>query len=985
LAIRRRRKKLTNLLSTLDRRVKGLELRPIDLLSASAAAAIQATAQDVINVIVSDSAPYQYRPIHKAYFYGSRVTGAGSRVELYLESDLKLNAKDRAEVSGVNGTATTDLELSSDNATVVSVASDPWDEDGRKSWRYTPTAQESNLSNSVLYSTNVAAPAGFTGAQSLLVKVEIESYQASESTVRINLAGPHKFQVNDAVYVELGIENPIVFGLDGLYRITAVDPSYIEYEIISPLAEPINVTPVVTIIRYVYAVAHEFVREGATWIDNSGDTDVVFVWRDLRWISFSSYVGDDGVAPGPVTNLAGESSTRGVNGIQAGVATVTLTWTNPTTNASAGPLDDLFGFDVWYRYSTSDNWNKSGVIPGDDSEWTQDGFEVPKNVTFKVYAVDSGGLKSEGTEITIATTPAAKEIKQPTAPIIEQYLGTPRFTWDGLQTDFTTPPLEAYEVEVHLSTIDGFSIVNGSFPAGTFYGKFSAIPGGYLIVNAADLTDGNDYYARFILTDIYGNKETSQQATFRAKVTGVVTFDLLDVGSLTAQLITGLQIQTGGNVASGAGDQSGLRLDTNGLRGYNDGGQLIFDLNANTGNIFMNGSINIGGYATTDALNQGLASVNNTTTAQEIIDSLNSYTGGTEITGTVINENSLITGLVATNKFIAVGSSGDINAGSTTIDGGKITTNTLNANRISGGTIDATKITVTNIDADRINAGTLQGRSVITSVDTSSNSQRVLISASSQSIKVYNTGDNINNHRGKIQGTSQGILIYGQGDSANLGVSGTVVSASTGISNGGSLQVGRTSSFLYGPGDFSGTRPWVHLSNGSTSLRASGGSTAAELYMDSSRIYLNNKLVRIENLAGSGTAGVSATSLGSLIRTTSDERLKTAITDLGLGLDLVNKLRPVRHKWSVEEMRDADETPHYGLIAQEVKKALEDSGSFELSNLINTYKNGETYSELPEDQELYSFNYEALVPILINAIKELSSKVETLEDRLNEG
>jgi hypothetical protein len=929
LAIRRRRKKLTNLLSTLDRRVKGLELRPIDLLSASAAAAIQATAQDVINVIVSDSAPYQYRPIHKAYFYGSRVTGAGSRVELYLESDLKLNAKDRAEVSGVNGTATTDLELSSDNATVVSVASDPWDEDGRKSWRYTPTAQESNLSNSVLYSTNVAAPAGFTGAQSLLVKVEIESYQASESTVRINLAGPHKFKVNDAVYVELGIENPIVFGLDGLYRITAVDPSYIEYEIISPLAEPINVTPVVTIIRYVYAVAHEFVREGATWIDNSGDTDVVFVWRDLRWVSFSSYVGDDGVAPGPVTNLAGESSTRGVNGVQAGVATVTLTWTNPTTNASAGPLDDLFGFDVWYRYSTSDNWNKSGVIPGDDSEWTQDGFEVPKNVTFKVYAVDSGGLKSEGTEITIATTPAAKEIKQPTAPIIEQYLGTPRFTWDGLQTDFTTPPLDAYEVEVHLSTIDDFSIVDGSYPAGTFYGKFSAIPGGYLIVNAADLTDGNDYYARFILTDIYGNKETSQQSTFRAKVTGVVTFDLLDVGSLTAQLITGLQIQTGGNVASGAGDQSGLRLDTNGLRGYNDGGQLIFDLNANTGNIFMNGSINIGGYATTDALNQGLASVDNTTTAQQIIDSLNAYTGGTEITGTVINENSIITGLVAANTFVAVGKSADdINAGSTTINGGRITTNTLNANRISGGTIDAEKISVINIDAKRITTGVMFGRSVVTATD-GSTSQRVTISASTRNIKFYNSGDGDSSPRGTIAGTSGGITMSGR-------------RTSTTFNSGARISV-------------DDTKVYLASTNGAGYLFVLDG-------------YAKTERMRIGGLTSSSNSTVSVIgSTGQLYRGTgSDARLKENVVDLSVGLSTIVKLRPVSFNYNKEVLGS---TTYHGLIAQEVEEVYG-----ETNPLITTFElDGEDYKSL---------DYPQLIPSMIKSIQELSNKVDQLEARL---
>lgn len=890
MAIRRRRKKLTNLLSTLDRRVKGLELRPIDLLSANQAAFIQETAADAIDVIVSDSAPFQYKPIYKAYFYGNKVTGSGSQVELFFESDTGAGVGDRLQVSGLNGTSSVSLEISGDSFIAIREGSPDWDQEGRKTWQYTPSAQESNLSHSLVYKTNVAAPGSFSGAKSLSVRARIASYQATGSTVRINLTDAHKFKVDDILYVELGVENPIIFGIDGLFRLTAVEPTYVEYEISSPLAEPIGVTPVVTIIRYIYAVAHEYVREGATWIDSSGDSDVVYIWKDFRWVSFSSYVGDDGIAPAPVTNLSAETSTRGVNGIQAGVATVTLTWTNPTTNATGGPLDDLFGFDVWYRYSASDKWNKSGVVPGDDSEWTQDGFEVPKNVTFRVYAIDSGGLPSAPADITVATVPAAKEIKAPTPPQITQYLGTPRFEWNGLQQDFTTPPSDAYEVEVHLSTINGFSITDGAFPAGSFYGKFSAIPGGYLLVNANDLTDGAAYYVRFVLTDIYGNKEASQQGTFTAKVSKVVTFDLLDIGTLNGQLITGLGIQTGQNVAGGFGDQSGLILDTNGLRAYNNGGAQTVNIDANTGAVSLTGSINISGYAKTSDLTTAINNLpDNSLSTQDIINAINS-SGAGSINETVVSPNGIVTPIVAANTFIALGSSRDILAAGTTISGSKITT----------GTIDASKVTVSNINADNIKAGTITG----TSLQTAASGKRILISQVSNSIVVYgNNGSEV----GRIQAAiNAGVFTLSGTGSAGISI-GLV---STQI-NGGLGTVGTSSNITAG----GRCGQVVFSSLGTTS--SVGRSTTFETQ---------------------GLFGPAA----------SDARLKENVIELENSLDLINQLRPVKFQFITEENGPVS----YGLIAQEVQPLFDDNDNVVNEMIVGDPEEGEdntTYLSIEYD------------------------------------
>ena len=64
--------------------------------------------------------------------------------------------------------------------------------------------------------------------------------------------------------------------------------------------------------------------------------------------------------------------------------------------------------------------------------------------------------------------------------------------------------------------------------------------------------------------------------------------------------------------------------------------------------------------------------------------------------------------------------------------------------------------------------------------------------------------------------------------------------------------------------------------------------------------------------------------------------MKNTILDSTLGLDFVNKLRPVSYKWNATTRVDKDdndtvmesveikrERTHYGLIAQEVKKVLD--------------------------------------------------------------
>jgi len=119
--------------------------------------------------------------------------------------------------------------------------------------------------------------------------------------------------------------------------------------------------------------------------------------------------------------------------------------------------------------------------------------------------------------------------------------------------------------------------------------------------------------------------------------------------------------------------------------------------------------------------------------------------------------------------------------------------------------------------------------------------------------------------------------------------------------------------------------------------------------------------------------------------TVSDLRDKTCIKTLDskFGLSLINKLRPVSFNWDNREtyVRECkyeygqkDSTlvsgkEHYGLIAQELKSALDELGV--------------RFDALGHDDEkdAYRITYEELIPSIIKSIQELSQRVDELESK----
>lgn len=113
---------------------------------------------------------------------------------------------------------------------------------------------------------------------------------------------------------------------------------------------------------------------------------------------------------------------------------------------------------------------------------------------------------------------------------------------------------------------------------------------------------------------------------------------------------------------------------------------------------------------------------------------------------------------------------------------------------------------------------------------------------------------------------------------------------------------------------------------------------------------------------------------------TSDKRDKTDVEPLKMSLDFINKLNPVTYRWDMRSDYD-NQTPNgthkkpqllAGFLAQDVE-AIERTYGYKVENktavLTNVQKNGD-----------YGLTYAKFIPVLINAVKELSAKVKTLEE-----
>lgn len=101
----------------------------------------------------------------------------------------------------------------------------------------------------------------------------------------------------------------------------------------------------------------------------------------------------------------------------------------------------------------------------------------------------------------------------------------------------------------------------------------------------------------------------------------------------------------------------------------------------------------------------------------------------------------------------------------------------------------------------------------------------------------------------------------------------------------------------------------------------------------------------------------------------SDERDKTDITEIPIGLDFINAITPIKYRFRKERDQEAEQDAQfrYGFKAQEIL-SLENESPVIINN---------------EDPERLKATEAYIIPVLVKSIQELSQKVAQLEQKLN--
>lgn len=238
------------------------------------------------------------------------------------------------------------------------------------------------------------------------------------------------------------------------------------------------------------------------------------------------------------TNAAGAptgltlSTAAGTNSGGGVTATVTASWTAPTTTASGTAPQGTLTYLVHHRVTGQTVWQPVY------SAVTTVSFLVPPGGSqdVQVAAVDQlGNVGPFTATVSITSGTDTTAPGTPSTPVLGNYLGQLKATWDGLLVGGIAPPVDFNVLEVHVSTSTGFTPSSSTLKA-----NMSTAGSVYI-----DTAYGTTQFVKFIAVDFTGNKSpASSQASGTS--TQVVSSDILDAavtaGKIAAAAVGSTQL-----------------------------------------------------------------------------------------------------------------------------------------------------------------------------------------------------------------------------------------------------------------------------------------------------------------------------------------------------------------------------------------------------------------------------------------------------------
>ena len=178
-----------------------------------------------------------------------------------------------------------------------------------------------------------------------------------------------------------------------------------------------------------------------------------------------------------------------------------------------------------------------------------------------------------------------------------------------------------------------------------------------------------------------------------------------------------------------------------------------------------------------------------------------------------------------------------------------------------------------------------------------------------------------------------------------------------------------------------GSRAGRSLASGDENVFIGAGAGASFIAPFTFQTSGNNNVLIGANSRPATSSANNAITLGNSLHTVlrcavttitslSDERDKKEIQTLPLGLDFVDKLKPVKFVWNDRDENGKHDVEDFGFIAQDLKAVQEESEASYL-NLV--------YDENPDKLEA---SYGKLLPILVKAIQEMSTEIKSLKEEI---